>query len=119
MSLGQLVDYFQPYLPTEYGKKLSLFSKSRKREIVELRMMFCFLARSMKYKLSTIGSFLGGRDHTTVMHNVATFINLMETNDQFRSLFQEILNHIKENHESPTLGILDTPQRKSKPALLP
>lgn len=119
MSLQQLEEYFEPFLPSQYGKKLTLFSKSRKRELVELRMMFCYIARSMKYKLTAVGQFMGGRDHTTVMHNIATFQNLMETNELFRFLFLEILKYIKENHEPSTLDNLNQIQSESQPALLP
>lgn len=119
MSLQQLEEYFQPFLPYLYGKKATLFTKSRKRELVELRMMFCFLAKSMRYTLGTIGHFLGGRDHTTVIHSVSTFLDLMETNDQFKAKFLEILNYIKENHESSTLDQLDTIQSKPEPVVLP
>jgi hypothetical protein len=117
MTMDQLIKYFDPFLPSEFGKKLTLPSKSRKREVVELRMMFCFLARSMKYKLSTIGERLGARDHTTVIHNVSTFLNLIETDEQFRTKFQSILNHIKQNHESPNLDEFDTSQCLPEPAL--
>lgn len=117
MTMDQLMKYFDSFLPLQYGKKLTLPSKSRKREVVELRMIFCFLARSMKYKLSTIGEFLGARDHTTVIHNVSTFMNLIETDEQFRSKFQLILNHIKQSHESPDLDESNTSQRLPQPAL--
>lgn len=119
MSLETLEEYFTPYLPTQYGKKLSLFSKSRKRELVELRMMFCYIARSMRYKLSAVGEFMGGRDHTTVMHNVVTFQNLMETNELFRFRFLDILSHIKEKHEPPTLDKYNQVQPQPEPAVLP
>lgn len=118
MSLEHLAEYFEPFLPYLYGKKLTLFCKSRKREVVELRMMYCFLARMMKYKLETVGKMLGGRDHTTIIHNVTCFTNLMETNDQFRDKFFEILNHIKENHESSNLDKLNQAQCESKSLIL-
>ena len=119
MSLDQLAEYFTPFLPFQYGKRLALPSKSRKRELVELRMMFCYLARSMRYTLDTVGNFLGGRDHTTIMHNVSTFLNLMETCDEFRIRFSDILHYIKENHESSVMDQPDPTQRESEPAILP
>jgi hypothetical protein len=118
MSLEQLAGYFEPFLPTLYEKKLTLDSKSRKRELVELRMMFCYIARTMNYKLTTIGDFIGGRDHTTIIHNVTTFLNLIETSELFRFQFLEILNYIKENHESPTLDKFNQTQREPELALL-
>lgn len=119
MTLDELISYFDPFLPTHFGKKLTLNDRCRKRELVELRMMYFYMARSMRYNLGTIGDKLGGRDHTTVIHGVNTFVDLMETNEQFRNKFQQILNHIKENHESSTLDEFDSSQYITKPTLLP
>jgi hypothetical protein len=118
MSLKHLAEYFDPFLPIQYDKKVTLFSKSRKREIVELRMIFCFLARSMRNSLSTIGNFLGGRDHTTVMYNVTTFTNLMETSSVFKNQFYQIINYINQNYEPSTLDKSYKTQHISEPAVL-
>lgn len=118
MSLAALADYFEPYLPEQHGRKLTLTCKSRKREVVELRMIFCYMARMMRYTLGTIGEFLN-RDHTTIIHNVSTFLNLMETDDGFKSRYNEILNHINQSHESPVMDQFDPTQRKSQPSVLP
>lgn len=119
MTLNELLAYFDPFLPYLFGQKLTLNSKSRKREVVELRMMFCYMARSMKYKLETIGEFLGGRDHTTVMHSVTTFLNLLETAEQVRTKFIEVLTHIKENHEPSIMDKPDQEKCQPQPAVLP
>lgn len=45
-------------------------SSCRKREMVEQRQRFCYLARSLTtISLSEIGKALGDRDHTTVIHS--------------------------------------------------
>lgn len=119
MPLDQLADYFTPFLPTQNGRVLPLFAKSRKRELVELRMIFCTLARSMKYTLVSIGEYIGGRDHTTVLHAVSTFNNLVETNEAFRDQYMKILTYIKQSYESSTLDQPDQVQPESEPALLP
>lgn len=107
MSLEQLGEYFEPFLPNLFGKQLSLSSKVRKREIVELRMIFCHLARNMKYTCTSIGQFIGPRDHTTVLHNINTFKNLIETSEPFREKYEKILTHIKHSHESPIMDKFD------------
>lgn len=118
MRLDQLEAYFEPFLPTYMGKKLQLTSKCRKRNLVELRMMFFYIARNMKYTFAEAGEYLGGRDHTTVIHNVNMFRNLMEISDSFRETYISILTHIKKNHESSDLDIFDQIQAQSEPALL-
>jgi hypothetical protein len=117
MSLDQLASYFEPFLPIVYEKKLALTSPSRKRELVELRNIFCAIARMMRFTCVSIGEFLGGRDHTTVLHNVGTFNNLIETSESFREKYFLILTHIKESHESSALVEPDQTQCQPQLAL--
>ena len=124
MSLEKLSSYFEPFLPTKYDKKITLVSKWRYRELVELRCMFCFLAKEMKYSLSTIGEFLSKRDHTTVIHNIRVFNNLMDTSDPFRDKFRTILNYIKQQqsqnptpHESSIMESLPDLQHYTEPGV--
>jgi hypothetical protein len=95
MPLAELKACLTPFLPTYYGKKLSLEHKSRTNEIVELRHMYFHLARSMGYKLTAIAYSIGKLDHTTVIHGLKTFANLMEVDPRYRLKFQTIFNHIK------------------------
>ena len=97
LSLEKLESHFEPYLPKVYGKKLSLSSKARIREIVELRQVFCFISRSMGFSLKTIGNFLGNRDHTTIIHNVRTFHDMMQTNSYYKEKYTALINKIKED----------------------
>lgn len=103
MDLGQLSAFFEPFLARHNNRKIHLFAKNRKREVVELRMMFCYIARQMMYTYASIGEYMRNRDHTTVLHNVATFKNLMETNEDFKERYTRIITHIKQQYESPTL----------------
>ena len=103
LTLDELKSYFTPHLPKMYGKTVSLESKHRIRALVELRYIFFFLARSMRYNLKDIGQFLGGKDHTTIIHGITTFRNRYETDDMFRELYYKIINKIKQDHESSTM----------------
>lgn len=113
LTLPELEKYFEPYLPTHYNKKLILAAKDRTRSLVELRCIFFFIARSMRYGLKQLGKYLGGRDHTTVMHGVNTFRNLYETDPLFRNKYYLIINQIKKDYESSTLDPID--QMECKP----
>jgi chromosomal replication initiator protein len=119
ISLDELSSYFDPYLPELFGSPLSLKSSSRKRELVELRNIFCAIARMMRFTCVSIGEFLGGRDHTTVLHNVGTFNNLIETSESFREKYFQILTHIKESYESSAMDEFDQTQCQSQLALFP
>lgn len=118
MSLDDLSSYFDPFLPVLYNKKLTLKCRSRKRELVELRNIFCAIARMMRFTCTSIGDYLGNRDHTTVLHNVVTFKNLIETSEVFREKYLLILNHIKQNYESSALDEFDQEQCESQLSLL-
>lgn len=97
MTLEDLEEAFTDLLPVYFGKRHSLQSSLRKRELVDLRSMFCRLAVHMRYTLVSIGRYLGGRDHTTVIHNLKTFKNQIETNPGYRSTFYHLLEHIKKS----------------------
>ena len=107
LSLNELEEYFEPLLPTIYQKKTSLNSKDRSRSLVELRFIFFFIARTMRYNLKDIGRFCGGRDHTTVIHGLRTFKNLYETDENFRNRYYFIINNIKKAYEPQTLEYFD------------
>lgn len=119
MSLQSLEEFFQPFLPTKYGRIVRLQSKDRYREIVELRSIYCFLARQLGYSLISIGESLGKRDHTTVIHNVSSCKNLLQTCETFRQKYLTILTYIKEHYESPTMDNANQVQCEPEPALLP
>ena len=95
MSLPRLEAYFSIFIPYQYRKKLTLDQKCRKRELVELRSIFFFLARCMGYTLEQIGTHFHNMHHSTVMHGIKLFKNLYETDDRYRDLYYKILNHIK------------------------
>lgn len=107
LSLNELETYFEPFIPSYYGKKPTLSTKNRARTLVELRFTFFFIARQMKYTLSEIGQHLGKRDHTTVIHGLRTFRNLYETDVKFKSRYTIIINNIKQNYEPSTMEYLN------------
>ena len=76
ISLKDLEEVFYPFLPLKLDVKVTLGSNRRYREVVELRNIFCAIARMMKYSTTYIGEYLGHRDHTTVLPNTNTFNEL-------------------------------------------
>lgn len=119
MHLPVLKKYFDPFLPQLSVFTLSLESRSRCRELVELRSIYCYLARQMRYSLSTIGKSLGNRDHTTVINSLTNFNNLIETDEQFRQRYLAIVSYIKQAYESSIMAKPDQVQCESEPAVLP
>lgn len=107
LTLKELEEFMEGSLPIINGKKLKLTDRCRKRELVELRNIFCALARMMRYTYTAIASYLGGFDHTSIMHNLNTYTVLMETDEVFKQKYFHILNLIKTKHELSTLDESD------------
>ncbi len=73
----------------------SLESKSRKREIVDARQISMYLAKEYTSKsLSTIGQFIGKKDHSTVLHAYKSVRNMMDTNKKFRETIEELCSRL-------------------------
>lgn len=109
ISLEELKESFRPFLPSLYGKTVFLDKRCRIREVVELRQMFCYLAREMGYKLTDIGKALKQADHSTAVHSINVFRNMMETDPKYRRKFSMILNYVKQKgNESSTMADSDT-----------
>lgn len=109
MSLEELKECFTPFLPSLYGKTIFLDKRCRMREVVELRQMFCYLAREMGYRLTDIGRSLKQADHSTAIHSINVFRDMMETDPKYRKKFSIILNYVKQKaHESSVMADSDT-----------
>jgi hypothetical protein len=105
MSLEQLKLCFTPFLPHLYGKTVFLETKCRIREVVELRQMYCYVARTMGYRLTDIGRSLKQADHSTAIHSIRAFRNLVDTDSKYKQKFTKIFNYIKaESNESSIMA---------------
>lgn len=103
VSLEELEEVFEPHLPIKRGKKISIRDNARYRELVELRQIFCILAREMKYTLVSIGQYLGRRDHTTIIHNLNMFKNLIEVDENVKKKYLLIIHDLKKKYDEPSV----------------
>lgn len=117
MSLNELKDCFTPFLPIYRGVPVELHTKLRKKELVELRVIFSFIAKSMGYILEDIGDILGKQDHTTIIHSIKNFKNWVSIDPSFRDSYNLVLNHIftvqNIKNESSTLEHTDQMEYQS------
>jgi chromosomal replication initiator protein len=82
-------EYFE--VPIEMLK-----SQTRKREIVQARQISMYLAKAhTKSSLKTIGSFFGGRDHSTVIYACQTVEDLIDTDKKFKGYVADIQKKLK------------------------
>ncbi len=71
-------------------------SSKRNKELVHPRQMIMYLCRSMTnatYK--EIASYLGGRDHSTIMYGERSITDLIEKDEHTRRTIETIINKIK------------------------
>ena len=73
-----------------------LKGKTRKRSIVIARQLSMYLAKNMTNKsLKVIGDNFGGRDHSTVIYSCKAVGDLLDTDDIFKNVVQELEKKIK------------------------
>ncbi|MBO7138989.1 MAG: chromosomal replication initiator protein DnaA [Prevotella sp.] len=75
-----------------YGvSQQQVFSKSRKRDYVQVRQVSMYLAQKYtKMPASRIGQLIGGRDHSTVLHSCSTVEQRLKVEASFREELQSI-----------------------------
>ena len=71
-------------------------TRSRKREVVLVRQGAMYRAKKhLDMSTSTIGKYIGDRDHATVLHACKTVANLADTDKQFKVELEEIDNALQ------------------------
>ena len=74
----------------------NVFSKSRKREFVQVRQISMYLAQKYtKMPASRIGQLIGGRDHSTVLHSCSAVEQRLKVDKAFLSELTSIENSFK------------------------
>ena len=91
---------------------VDIFTKNRKRRVVEARMLCGLLMRELSHSLKQIGEYLN-KDHTTVIHYERTMRNLIDTDMNVLNTYlrcKELINSQKQpvnlsdpKHEALTL----------------
>ncbi len=70
-------------------------SSKRRRELAQARQIVMFLAKQhTPSSLSSIGSAVGGRNHSTVLHSCKAVTNMIETDKQFKRLLEELTQEV-------------------------
>ncbi|MEQ8844853.1 MAG: chromosomal replication initiator protein DnaA [Phycisphaerales bacterium] len=75
-----------------YGVKLAdLQARKKTRSIARPRQVVMYLARKhTRHSLEEIGGYLGGRDHTTVMHGASKVAELLKTDPAFAAELERL-----------------------------
>ena len=80
-----------------YGvSQQSVFSRSRKRDFVQVRQISMYLAQKYtKMPASRIGQLIGGRDHSTVIHSCTAIEQRLKVDKAFMAELNSIENSFK------------------------
>lgn len=76
----------------------TIFNESRKREIVELRMIFCKMARERGLTLEKIGRICN-RTHTNIAYNINCANFLLEKNIKFQSMYNSVTDNLNKYYK--------------------
>lgn len=81
-----------------YGVRLAdLQSKKRSQSITLPRQICMYLARNLtRHSLEEIGGYLGGRDHTTVMHACAKIAEMEQNDSVIKSQLLELSRQVRQ-----------------------
>jgi chromosomal replication initiator protein len=90
-------DYVQKFVSDFFDVSVELLkAKTRKREIVVARQVGMYLTKEFtNMSLKSIGYHYGGRDHTTVIHAISTVNDMMDTDQKFYAMMQDLLKKVK------------------------
>lgn len=93
--INTVISKFNYHNYTKY-KLEDLQSKSRKRELVDIRhCVMYYLRNNTEMGLAAIGAILGCRDHSTVLHGIKKWKDLSDTQRSVRVLNNNIEQKLK------------------------
>lgn len=76
-----------------------LASKSRKHEVTLARQICMYLGkRLLDIPLKKIGSYFGGRDHSTVLHSISTIENYLVFDRVIKKSYDVIFSNLRKEH---------------------
>jgi chromosomal replication initiation ATPase DnaA len=68
----------------------------RPRNLVDARHMFCYLSKqNTSSTLKEIGAYIGGKDHSTVLHAIDKITDLLQNNKLMQRDYNKIIQLIK------------------------
>jgi hypothetical protein len=120
VSLSVLKNWFKDLLPFYNDKRVKIDTNRRHHDIVQIRMIFSFVARAMGHSVTSIGHSLK-KDHTTIVHYSQTLKDLLETNIAYREKCQQVLEYLREKskeYDPKLLECSDQAQNNNEPAVL-
>lgn len=98
LNMEKLETIMLPFMELTIDPKKRLYSTfindCRIREFVELRMIYMKILFNIGYNLSEIGRYMK-KDHSTVLYNISTCDNLIESDEKFQKLYYRIVATVR------------------------
>jgi hypothetical protein len=92
--LEEIINKFIPFeLIDEYK---SIVNYTRKKEMIQLRMIFVMIARDSGYTFLTIAKHCG-KDHSTIINSLNKGYDLLETDSEFQKLYIKVSYSVNPN----------------------
>lgn len=98
LTLEKVEKIFLNCLPPEISEGFRLRNRSRRREQVDIRTMFCSIAYRLNFTFSDIGRFLG-KDHTTIIYLNRKADNLLDIDERFASIYNSITYKMSKHYD--------------------
>jgi chromosomal replication initiator protein len=99
MSNGEPLDFDRiiDVVSMSYNEtKEDIVGNRRHRNLVDARHTFCYLAKqNTAATLKDIGAYIGGKDHSTVIHAIENVTNLLQTDKMTQRKYNQIIQLIK------------------------
>ena len=103
-----LIDFFEDYCKKVDMTKEQLFSKSRKRDIVEKRMVLSYtLRKSLGMTFQQIGKVLN-KNHASILYSVKSIENFIVVYPHIRHLY-DMSNEVLLEHKQDLIEFYNSP----------
>ncbi len=93
------IEFIQKIVASHYNIPVEqLKDKTRKKLIVTARKLSMYLAKQLSDKsLVNIGEYFGNRDHSTVIHAIKSIEEMLQKDDRFKNVVNDLTKKIKTN----------------------
>ena len=100
ISLDGFEESFLKAYPIAYGANNPLSDKTRKRTVIDVRCVFCHIAREkLGFSTVALAKYLN-KDHTTILHMTIRANNLLDTEDRmFSGIYYKTLENLKKLYD--------------------
>lgn len=119
LKMEEIEDVVNSFIPIKYKNLYTIKSPTRKRDILNLKKIFIKISRDeLKKKVKEIGRYLNGIDHSTVVVAYQVHHDLVETDENYKQLYENVLEKITLYKNESTI-VQYTEETRDNPESIP